>query len=311
MMIVQALPGNHESDKTRVWQSPVSHRLYQINKERRRFDAALVNGTENGNVSAVGSQQAGTMKGYKMKYKYVRLQFPQGGDFTAAWNSIYPAQEDAALYDEITAWFRATLPSRLGLCHFKTENGEAFRTMIEPAMALLERYGIPFDAVYTNTPGTVVAEDKFWLWTVRSQDEKKWEKSCGAIVFFNSNAGPKFVVVQEMAGAYSMPKGHMEGNETEIETAQREVYEEIGVKPAFLDGFRMEYEYDLPDKLGTGKHVTVFLAEVYADDVLTPREGEIKQIELLPLEEALARFKHESVKKIFEEAYNFITKRDG
>ena len=50
-----------------------------------------------------------------------------------------------------------------------------------------------------------------------------WEYSCGAIVFKRQNGEPLFVVVQEMAGAYSFPKGHMEGSETEMETARREI----------------------------------------------------------------------------------------
>lgn len=246
-----------------------------------------------------------------MKFKYVRFQFPQGGDFSTAWNGITPAPEDVSLYEEITAWFHANLPSRVGVCHFKTENGEELRMVIEPAMALLEKYGVPLEVVYTNSPGAVVAEDRYFLWTIRTSNEKKWEYSCGAIVYTIKDGHPLFVIVQEMAGAYSLPKGHMEGAETELETAQREVYEEIGLHPTFIDGFRMEYEYDLPDKPGTRKHVTVFLAEMKECDALTPREGEIRQIELLPLEEALLRFKHETVKEIYRAAYDFIMQRVG
>ena len=56
-----------------------------------------------------------------------------------------------------------------------------------------------------------------------------WEKSCGAIVFTRRNGQILFVIVQEQAGTYSFPKGHMEGDETEAETARREVFEETGL----------------------------------------------------------------------------------
>ena len=102
-----------------------------------------------------------------MKFKYVRIQFPQGGDFTTAWRGITPAPEDADLYREISDWFHSNLPDRAGVCHFKTENGEALHTMIEPTMALLERYGVAIEAVYTNSPGKVVAENSLWIWTIR------------------------------------------------------------------------------------------------------------------------------------------------
>ncbi len=106
-----------------------------------------------------------------MKFKYVRIQFPQGGDFTTAWRGIKPSPEDQSLYTEITDWFHANLPDRAGVCHFKTENGETLRTMIEPAMALLERYGVAIEAVYTNSPGDVVAESQYWVWAIRGDME--------------------------------------------------------------------------------------------------------------------------------------------
>lgn len=106
-----------------------------------------------------------------MKFKYVRIQFPQGGDFTTAWRGIKPSPEDQSLYTEITDWFHANLPDRAGVRHFKTENGEALRTMIEPAMALLERYGVAIEAVYTNSPGDVVAESQYWVWAIRGDME--------------------------------------------------------------------------------------------------------------------------------------------
>ena len=78
-----------------------------------------------------------------------------------------------------------------------------------------------------------------------------WEYSCGAIVFTRQNGQPLYVIVQEQAGAYSFPKGHMEGNETEMETARREIFEEIGLQPEFLDGFYQQDEYPLAEKPGT------------------------------------------------------------
>ena len=109
-----------------------------------------------------------------------------------------------------------------------------------------------------------------------------WEYSCGAVVYTRRDGELRFVIVQEMGGAYSYPKGHMEGEETEIETARREVFEETGLRPTFIDGFRETDEYDLGEKPGTRKRVTYFLAE-FGDEELVPREGEIKKIMLCPM----------------------------
>lgn len=133
-----------------------------------------------------------------------------------------------------------------------------------------------------------------------------WEKSCGAVVFTKRNGQLLYVLVQEQAGAYSLPKGHMEGDETELETARREILEETGLRPVFLNGFYQQDEYHLSEKPGTWKRVTYFLAE-FGNEPLIPREGEIKQVRLLPYEQALDLFKHESTKKILTLAHTFLT----
>lgn len=56
----------------------------------------------------------------------------------------------------------------------------------------------------------------------------KFEKSCGAIVFTRQNGEIEYVIIQSLEGWYGFPKGHMEQNETEIETALREVREKQG-----------------------------------------------------------------------------------
>ena len=42
------------------------------------------------------------------------------------------------------------------------------------------------------------------------------EKSCGAVVFTRRNGKPEFLILREVGGGYSLPKGHVEGCETEI-----------------------------------------------------------------------------------------------
>ena len=133
-----------------------------------------------------------------------------------------------------------------------------------------------------------------------------WEYSCGAVVFKRAKGQILFVIVQEQAGAYSFPKGHMENGETEPETARREVFEEIGLKPVFLPGFREEDEYDLAEKPGIRKRVTYFLAE-YQDEPLVPREGEIRGIQLLPYDQALLCFEHEGTRAVLTKALAFLT----
>ena len=135
-----------------------------------------------------------------------------------------------------------------------------------------------------------------------------WEYSCGAVVYTLRSGEPQYVIVQEMGGAYSYPNGHMEGSETELETARREVFEETGLRPAFIEGFRETDEYDLREKPGTRKRVTYFLAE-FTDEKPTPRPGEIRRILLLPFDQALQRFDYAGARRVLEAAHRFLTEK--
>ena len=97
------------------------------------------------------------------------------------------------------------------------------------------------------------------------------EKSCG-IVLFNSD---EFLLIQHPTksngdeGHWDFPKGHVEGNETELETAKRELIEETGiVNFRLLDGFRhrIEYNFQKGNEM-VPKEVIFFLAESNTKEV--------------------------------------------
>ena len=53
-----------------------------------------------------------------------------------------------------------------------------------------------------------------------------YEKSFGAVVFTRINNNIKYLLIQNLEGIYGFPKGHVEKEEKEEETALREIYEE-------------------------------------------------------------------------------------
>ena len=136
----------------------------------------------------------------------------------------------------------------------------------------------------------------------------KQEKSCGAVVFTRRNGEILFVIEQEASGAYSFPKGHVEGSETEMQTAAREILEETGLNPVFFPGFRETDEYDLSEKPGTHKQVVYFLVE-YGGEPLVPRQGEIRKILLMPYTEAMRLFQHEGTRRVLSVAQAFLSER--
>ena len=104
------------------------------------------------------------------------------------------------------------------------------------------------------------------------------EKSCGIVLFYSD----EFLLIQHPAksngdeGHWDFPKGHVEGSETELETAKRELIEETGILNFRLfDGFkhRIEYNFQKGNEI-VPKEVTFFLAESNTKEVKLSSEHE-------------------------------------
>ena len=130
------------------------------------------------------------------------------------------------------------------------------------------------------------------------------EKSCGAVVFTRTKDGIKYVITEQLNGVVGFPKGHVEKNETEEETALREVFEETGLHVRLTEGFRTEDSHPIP---GTDiqKYIVYFLAE-YDGQTPVPQETEIGKISVVPFDEAMRLFNYESSKRILKEADDFL-----
>ncbi len=135
-----------------------------------------------------------------------------------------------------------------------------------------------------------------------------YEKSCGAVVFTRVDEAIKYLLVANLSGIYGFPKGHMEGNETEIETALREVFEETGLNIQLIDGFRTTDAHLIPEKKDTIKHITYFLGTFEHQNVVYQKE-ELSGAYLVSYEEALGLFQFESSKRILKEANDYLTQR--
>ena len=57
----------------------------------------------------------------------------------------------------------------------------------------------------------------------------KKETSCGCIIFDKETHSKVLIVYEKNRNFWGFPKGHIEEGETEIETALREVKEEVGL----------------------------------------------------------------------------------
>ncbi len=131
------------------------------------------------------------------------------------------------------------------------------------------------------------------------------EKSCGAVVFTRHGGEVKYLLIRNLVGVYGFPKGHMEGTETERETAIREIWEETGLQVDFLEGFRSVDLYPSPVLLEQMKQVVYFLAE-FAQQAYCLQPGEIIGGGLYSFAEAMDLLQFAGSRRILQEANDFL-----
>ncbi len=131
-----------------------------------------------------------------------------------------------------------------------------------------------------------------------------YEKSCGAVVFYNGKSNTRILLVKNNNGRYwSFPKGHIEIGETEKETAVREIKEETSLEVEIKDGFREVSDYCPFGKIR--KHVVFFLAQAFTDNVRI-QEEEIAEYVWVDLQQARKLCSYDNDLRIINKAETAI-----
>ena len=131
------------------------------------------------------------------------------------------------------------------------------------------------------------------------------EISCGAVVYRLRDGVREYLLIRHNGGHWSFPKGHMENDETEVETAMREIREETGLSTVIHTEFRRVVTYS--PKNGVVKDVVFFLATV-TGGVECPQEEEIAQLAWLPYEIARETITFPTDTNVLENAEEFLYK---
>ena len=130
-------------------------------------------------------------------------------------------------------------------------------------------------------------------------------KSCGFVAFRRVNNENLYLIITSKNGDVGFPKGHMEENETELQTAIRELKEETNTDVTPIPGFRREINYLLPNRKDTRKISVYFLGESISNH-LVPQEAEVNKAEFLPYAEAREALTFSDTKTILAEAEEHI-----
>ena len=110
---------------------------------------------------------------------------------------------------------------------------------------------------------------------------------------------------------WSFPKGHKEGNETDEESALREVNEEVGLDVAITDHEPVLMEYDIfaedgnrdgiPVGANIHKTVKLFFAKPLNDSIVF-QEAEVETACYIPFNEVEEKLSFEAAKAAWREA---------
>ena len=131
----------------------------------------------------------------------------------------------------------------------------------------------------------------------------KYEKSCGAVIFRKTDVWNVLLIRHSKGRHISFPKGHVEQGETESQTAEREIFEETGLRVRVDRRFRAENRYNI--RVDTQKLVVIFAA-VTEQAEITPQPEEIAEAFWVPVDEANERLTYERDRRIMRDAFEHI-----
>lgn len=178
------------------------------------------------------------------------------------------------------------------LIEIETEEKEGLCT-IEKLIQKVNEIGLP---VYTDNYFVKKAEIELNKILSRSGNEER-EKCCGCIIIKKN----KVLLIKQNEGHWGFPKGHVEENETEIETATREVKEETNLNVEVNSNKRYTTEY--VTNAGKIKQVVFFIAKCIGGEIKA-QECEVSEIRWVGFEEAIKLITYDNTRELFEKAIN-------
>ena len=131
------------------------------------------------------------------------------------------------------------------------------------------------------------------------------EKSCGAVIYKYIDNELFILLLKHNLGHWSFAKGHVEDNETEQETAIREIREETNLDVTINSDFRYVITYSPYE--GAIKDVIYFLATTNSNNIKA-QQSEISEIKWFKYEDAISMITYEDGRKVLMKAIEYLNK---
>ena len=126
------------------------------------------------------------------------------------------------------------------------------------------------------------------------------ETTAGGIVWRRNTAGEvEILLLQDIKGRWSIPKGHIEEGESPKETAEREITEETGLKEMRIMDWlgKTSFRYRRQNSLVL-MTTQIYLVEAKGDTNKIEKEDIYKSLEWLPVNRALEVIQYEDIGKL-------------
>lgn len=133
----------------------------------------------------------------------------------------------------------------------------------------------------------------------------KKEKSCGCIIIENNKI---LLVYEKRRNFWGLPKGHVEEGESELETAKREVKEEVGLDVEISTVKRYTLNYIIKEEIDK---TSVFYFAKPKNEIIKMQESEIENVRWCTFEEAIELLTFEDWKEMLNKAIEDYKKIGG
>lgn len=136
------------------------------------------------------------------------------------------------------------------------------------------------------------------------------ENASGAVVYRLVDNQIQYLLLKSATSNFwGFPKGHVEGDESDIQTAVREITEETSLVVAINPEFHADLDYDM--KNGHHKHVVLYTALVPADSVIKRQVVEISEFGWFTYQSARETLSYENLKGLLDQANTYLEDQHG
>lgn len=135
------------------------------------------------------------------------------------------------------------------------------------------------------------------------------EVCAGAVVFSPAAAGVRYLLIHDSHGNWGFPKGHVEGNESHLETAMRELREETGVDDVVAHGPITEIDWTFRNRrVLIHKRCRYFLMETSRTEVRPQSEEGIRECRWCAYDDAEGMLTFENTRAVLADANRIVTR---